>query len=64
MWAVAFAPDGRTLATSSKDESIKFWSAATDGRDHSAKDLPENVRAFSFDGRAVLAVEHNSVAVV
>ena len=64
VWAVAFAPDGRTLATSSKDESIKFWSAATDGRDHSAKDLPENVRAFSFDGRAVLAVEHNSVAVV
>ena len=29
VWSVAFAPDGRTLATGSDDASLRFWDAAT-----------------------------------
>jgi len=29
VWAVAFAPDGKTLATGSKDKTIKLWNVAT-----------------------------------
>jgi WD40 repeat protein/serine/threonine protein kinase len=29
IWSVAFAPDGKTLATGSDDTSVRFWDAAT-----------------------------------
>src|SRR5262249_25867419 len=29
IWSVRFAPDGRTLATASRDEKVKVWEVAT-----------------------------------
>ena len=62
--ALALSPDGRTLASSSSDETVKLWNLDT-GR--LAKTLPEfrgrlNSVAFSPDGRLLAAGSDTSQA--
>jgi WD40 repeat protein len=54
--ALAFAPDGKTLATAGKDQKLILWDT-TGGKQQRAWTMPAEVRALTFavDGRHLLA---------
>jgi WD40 repeat protein len=57
LWALAFAPDGKTLATAGLDRSVRFWDAAT-GKETTGrrgKVMYASGLAFTPDGRRVVA---------
>ncbi|MCP5524711.1 MAG: protein kinase [Verrucomicrobiales bacterium] len=58
VWCVAMAPDGQSLATGSRDETIRFWPARTEAAEPDELRLPESTRQLylSPDGTRLLTV--------
>jgi RNA polymerase sigma factor (sigma-70 family) len=54
--AVAFAPDGKTVATSGADKTIRIWQVATGAQKH------KMARAWDATGRKSDNLEHTAVA--
>ena len=48
VYAVAYSRDGKTLASGSKDKSIKLWDAATGAERLALKGHGERLRALAF----------------
>ena len=48
VWSVAFAPDGRTVATGSDDASLRFWDAATGRQEGELSGYGSAVLAVAF----------------
>jgi WD40 repeat protein len=64
VWSVAFSPDGRTLATGSRDKTARLWEVAS-GKEIAMLRGHENIVrsvAFSPDGRTLATGSHDKTA--
>jgi WD40 repeat protein len=55
VWAVAFLPDGKTLASASGDHTVRLWDAATGAHQQTLEGHSDWVRAVAFspDGKTL-----------
>ncbi|HBI41968.1 MAG TPA: hypothetical protein DDY78_03800 [Planctomycetales bacterium] len=59
--AVAFSPNGETVASAAKDKTIRFWNVKEGKEVKAIKDLPAGASKliFSADGKKIAVVYHN-----
>jgi WD40 repeat protein len=61
VWSVAFAPDGRTVASASGDRTIKLWDIATGEEQATLRGHTDQVDAVAFspDGKFLASASHD-----
>jgi WD40 repeat protein len=62
VWALAFSPDGRTLATTSFDETVRLWDVATGTLRATAHTAAVTKLVFSPDGKTLATGSRDNTA--
>lgn len=66
VFAVAFSPDGRTLASGSQDQTVRIWDAQTGQTQRTLAEHSDEVNAvaFSADGKLLASASYDQTIVI